>query len=201
MSVLEIGCAPGKQLAYVAKVLGAEVSGIDYSTVGVGFTNQLFKALEIGADVRCEDMFNNTFPPGSFDVVYSIGVVEHFDNPARVIRIHTDLLKPGGTAVIIIPNYGGVYGRLQSYFDPENLSIHNLEMMSLEQLSKLAPADGVSSVEVFHSGRVNPWLVNWERKMPGMLARLLCITGNAAAFLQPIRLDALSPMLVLKMTR
>jgi hypothetical protein len=35
------------------------------------------------------------------------------------------LLKPGGKALIIIPNYGVIYGRLQQYFDPENLALHN----------------------------------------------------------------------------
>ena len=201
MKVLEIGCAPGKQLAYVAKVLGAEVSGIDYSSVGVKFTDQLFAALDINADVRCEDMFNSSFPTASFDVVYSIGVVEHFDDPGRIIRIHAEFLRPGGTAVIALPNYGGIYGRLQSWFDPDNLAIHNVEMMSPEALAKLAPQDDGTEYEVFRFGRVNPWLINWERRMPRILSRALCLAGNAIAFLQPVRIDALSPLLVLRITR
>lgn len=35
MNVLEIGCAPGKLLVWVAKVLKAKVSGIDYSNAGL----------------------------------------------------------------------------------------------------------------------------------------------------------------------
>ncbi len=35
MQYLEIGCAPGKFLAYAAKELGAVASGLDYSATGV----------------------------------------------------------------------------------------------------------------------------------------------------------------------
>lgn len=201
MRVLEIGCAPGKQLAYVSKVLGAKVSGIDYSTAGVGYTNKLFGALDIDGDVRCEDMFNSSFPSDSFDVVYSIGVVEHFDDPRQLIEIHTEFLGHGGTVLIAIPNYGGIYGRLQGRFDPENLSIHNLDMMHIDSFRRLAPRNSVSGAEVFTYGRFNPWLINRERKMPAIAAKILCMTGNFTALLQPFNINAISPMLVLKITR
>jgi len=201
MRVLEIGCAPGKQLAYVSKVLGAKVSGIDYSTVGVRYTNELFSALGIAGDIRCEDMFNSNFPSNSFDVVYSIGVVEHFDDPRHLIEIHTEFICQGGTALIAIPNYGGIYGRLQSHFDPENLSIHNIDMMQVDSFRRLAPRDGVSNTEAFSYGRFNPWLVSWERKMPAIVAKTLCMAGNFTAFLQPFNIKSISPMLVLKITR
>ena len=38
MSVLEIGCAPGKVLAYVHLKLGSKTTGIDYSEPGVRLT-------------------------------------------------------------------------------------------------------------------------------------------------------------------
>ncbi len=201
MRVLEIGCAPGKQLAYVSKVLGAKVSGIDYSTVGIGYTHKLFSALDIDGDVRCEDMFNSSFPSDSFDVVYSIGVVEHFEDPRHLIEIHTELLCQGGTALIAIPNYGGIYGRLQDHFNPENLSIHNLDMMQIDSFRSLAPRGDFSNIEVFSYGRFNPWLISWERKMPAIVAKILCMVGNFTALLQPFNITTISPMLVLKITR
>src|SRR6266571_6076866 len=52
MRVLEIGFAPGKHLAYVSKVLGAAVTGVDYSENGVRFARRLFEALGIQGDLR-----------------------------------------------------------------------------------------------------------------------------------------------------
>jgi 23S rRNA U2552 (ribose-2'-O)-methylase RlmE/FtsJ len=53
--VLEIGFAPGKHLAWVARALGAVVSGIDYSEPGMRRAEHLFTQLGIPGDLRCED--------------------------------------------------------------------------------------------------------------------------------------------------
>jgi cyclopropane fatty-acyl-phospholipid synthase-like methyltransferase len=45
MRVLEIGCAPGKHLAYLAKVRQARVCGLDYSEPGIAFSRELFSRL------------------------------------------------------------------------------------------------------------------------------------------------------------
>lgn len=201
MQVLEIGCAPGKQLAYVSKHLKAKVSGVDYSERGIDFTRQLFKALGLEGDFRCEDIFSTTFPPGAFDFVYSEGVIEHFDDPTEIVRRHVELLKPGGAALITIPNYRKIYGRLQRHFDPENLSIHNLDIMTKSALSKLAPSDLLEDAQVFSTGKLNPWLVSLDKKLPSLLSKVVSHSLNAVGILQPFEIDGLCPSLALKMTR
>src|SRR5205085_5136150 len=88
MSFLEIGCAPGKILAWIAKVLGADVAGLDYSPRGMQHAFDLFRALNIVADLRNEDIFETTFPSESFDIVYSAGVIEHFRDPRPIVHSH-----------------------------------------------------------------------------------------------------------------
>jgi 2-polyprenyl-3-methyl-5-hydroxy-6-metoxy-1,4-benzoquinol methylase len=68
---LEIGCAPGKMLCWVAAVLGANVAGLDFSPRGFEQTKRLFEGLGLRADLRCEDFFSTTFQPGTFDVVWN----------------------------------------------------------------------------------------------------------------------------------
>src|SRR5690349_20626418 len=58
---IELGCAPGKMLAWVAIELGARVSGLDYSLPGVEWARDLFNRLHLPADMRCEDVFTTTF--------------------------------------------------------------------------------------------------------------------------------------------
>ena len=201
MRVLEIGFAPGKTLAFVAKVLGAKVSGLDYSESGVQFSKRLFQTLGIEGDLRCEDVFATTFPLGTFDFVYSNGVIEHFDDPREIVRRHVELLHPGGTALILIPNYGGLYGRIQRHFDPENLKIHNLEIMTCDALLRLSPSDMVEKATSFRTGRVSPWLISFDKRWPPPMATLARAVLNSIGLLQPLDIAALCPMIALKMGR
>ena len=80
----------------------------------------LFKA-QLTGEFRCEDIFTTTLPEASFDLVYSLGVIEHFEDARSIVEKHLFLTKPGGRVVISIPNFGGVYGRLERYFCPRAL--------------------------------------------------------------------------------
>jgi 2-polyprenyl-3-methyl-5-hydroxy-6-metoxy-1,4-benzoquinol methylase len=194
---LEIGCAPGKMLSWVAAVLGAEVSGLDYSEPGVRVARRLFTELHLVADLRNEDVFATTFGRESFDVVYSGGVIEHFEDPTKIVRIHLELLKPGGLALITIPNLGGLYGRLAS---KETLAIHNLDIMTPEALRCLAPPDLSASVEAFRAGRFTLAMGAVDGRW-GILSRVLQVGSDLAGLAQPFHIEALCPTLVLKIRR
>lgn len=194
--VLEIGFAPGKQLAWVASALGAQVSGIDFSEPGVALSRRLFSALNISGDLRCEDVFNSSFTPGTFDVVYSEGVIEHWEDPRPLVRRHFELLKPGGVAVISVPNYGGIYGRLQGRIDPENLAIHNTRIMNLQSLGALMPTDIATDVRARATGRITAGLISFDRVVPSPIAKALFWGTNMLGHLQPFQVNGLAPRLV-----
>lgn len=198
---MEIGCAPGKILAWVAKRKGAEVSGLDYSSRGIGHAKLLFDALGISGDLRCEDIFEASFRDGTFDCVFSSGLIEHFDDPRPLLEIHAKLLKPGGKAVVAIPNYGGIYGWAQHHCDPENLALHNLRIMSLSSLAQLAPTGLVQNVRSYEFGRMTNTLVSLHKVMPRFFVNGLTIGCNAIGLLQPMDIRSLCPLLVLEMTR
>ena len=201
MRVLEIGFAPGKHLAYVAKVLGARVTGIDYSQTGVAVACDLFKALAIEGDLRCEDVFASTVAPRTFDLVYSVGVIEHFADPSDLVRRHVELLRPGGSALILIPNYRDVYGRVQGALDPANLLIHNLDIMTPAALSALAPCDLVVGARVFRTGRLDPSQLSLHRRLRPAFARCAHLLLTALGQVQPLEIEALCPWLALELTR
>ena len=198
---LEIGCAPGKILAWVARELRAEVSGIDYSALGVEKSRNLFESLGLEGDITCQDMFDHHLTLSSFDVVASFGVVEHFDNPELAVEQHIQLIRPGGTALITVPNYGGLYGRLQRLVDPDNLTLHNLAIMNEEGLAATVRPQSVTSVTSYSAGMVSPWLVNLHTVMPNMLAGLLSFTINAIGLVQPFSIRSLAPLLVLEVRK
>ena len=198
---LEIGCAPGKILSWVAKVLGASVSGVDYSAIGIDHAKELFRTLAISGDLRSEDIYQTSFRNSTFDFVFSCGLIEHFEDPESIVEIHAKLLKPGGKAVIAVPNYGGVYGRLQKFFDPGNLTLHNLDIMQPSSLSALAPTHLVRDVRSYPFGRLTGTLVSFHQLLPGWLTQGLTLCLNVIGLLQPIDVRFLCPLLVLEMTR
>ena len=201
MKCLEIGCAPGKILSWVAAVLHAEVAGIDSSQKGFQLAKRLFDALELEADLRCEDIFETSFPPESFDLVYSAGVIEHFDDPRDIVKQHVLLLKPGGKALIIIPNYGGIYGQIQQKFDVQNLSLHNLNIMNVTALQELSPFELVGTVVSYPWGRMSVNFISFRKKWPHFIARTVQHTINIISLAQPVNIPFLCPFLVLELDR
>ena len=201
MRVMEFGFAPGKNLAYVAAVLKAEVAGIDYSKPGVDIAKRLFSALALNGDLRCNDLFEVPSESGAYDFVYSMGLVEHFHDPRPLVRLHAERLKPGGTGVIIVPNYNSWYGSAQRYFDPDNLAVHNLNIMSPENLLSLAPADLVSGASVTHEGRIDPSLISFDKKLPSAMSRMMLTGLNVLGTLQPRNIRLLCPWVALTFQR
>jgi 2-polyprenyl-3-methyl-5-hydroxy-6-metoxy-1,4-benzoquinol methylase len=201
MSVLEIGCAPGKTLAWLAKVMDCRVAGLDYSSRGLGFARDLFRALEIEGDLRCESLDATTFAASSFDVVFSVGVIEHFDDPREIVRQHVALTRPGGQTIIVIPNYGELYGWMQARFDPANLLLHNLVIMTPEALVALQPREMVSEARAYAAGYLSPWLVNFDKRWPRVIAKGVTYFLNGVGLMQPFEIPSLCPSLVLELTR
>jgi SAM-dependent methyltransferase len=50
------------------------------------------------------DVRDLPFRDGSFDAIYSMGTIEHFDETERAIGEMARVLKPGGRAIIGVPN-------------------------------------------------------------------------------------------------
>ncbi len=201
MRFLEIGCAPGKMLAWVAKTLGAEVAGIDSSELGMAYTRQLFKAVRIEADLRQEDLRSHSFEHGSFHIVFSSGFIEHFEDPRPIVRIHAELARPTGTVLIAIPNLRGWWGVPTKWLDPSLLDMHNLEIMNVPALAALAPRDIVSNVRAYRGGRFSVQHAVPTRKIPSAVSEALMHFGDLLGFLQTVDIEPLAPWFVLEMTR
>lgn len=197
--VLEIGYAPGKILAWCAS-RGATVAGIDQDSNGVSTAERLFGALKLQATHIVADVFQFTKMRNEFDLVYSIGVIEHFIDPTEVIRKHIDFCKPGGTIVIMLPNYGGIYGLLQGAIDRENLSLHNTNIMQKAGLDEFIPPSEVRAYSYRRRGRPHLELVSLERLL-GRIGRPIRHACNLIGWLFPMRCGPLATMWVLEIEK
>lgn len=155
---LEVGCAPGRWLAFLAKEFNLGVSGIEYTSDGVAATRRNLELLGVkNADIREADFLTAT-PSPEYDVVISLGFIEHFTDVDSVIRRHGAWTRPGGLVVVGVPNFRGVHGWLQKGLDPDVLARHNLTIMDLDQLAALGPAAGLATESVDYLGSLEPSL-------------------------------------------
>jgi SAM-dependent methyltransferase len=83
---------------------GARVYGIDISEPTV---IQARAAFERQSDRLCgavADVRDLPFRDASFDVIYSMGTIEHFDETMRAVEEMARVLEPGGRAIVGVPN-------------------------------------------------------------------------------------------------
>lgn len=156
--VFEVGCAPGKWLAFMAETFGMRASGIDYSEAGMRSTLKNFEILDLPSNTILAGDFFTTAPPRQFDVVMSFGFIEHFDDPESVVQRHLDWLKPGGHLIIGVPNFNGIYKPIQAVLDQEILDKHNLDIMNLDYFSKLGKRLDLEPVTIKYLGSFEPSL-------------------------------------------
>ncbi len=130
---LEIGGAPGQYLIYMHKKFKYHVHSLDYSKIGNEQTVKNLKAAGIEVKVYEKDLFAENFAQDipKFDVVYSLGFIEHFENLNEVVKRHVNLLKPGGILLLGVPNLRGIYKFFLKQTAPAHLAIHNLNAMDI----------------------------------------------------------------------
>jgi len=97
--ILEAGCGAGVMAAKLIK-RGYAVWGIDLAEPMIRQARQLCDSEPFGVG----DIEHIPFPDNTFDVVVSLGVMEYLESDEQALREVWRVLKPGGRAVIAIPN-------------------------------------------------------------------------------------------------
>jgi 2-polyprenyl-3-methyl-5-hydroxy-6-metoxy-1,4-benzoquinol methylase len=148
--VLDIGCGFGETLGY-HKARGCDVYGVE-ADENIRRVSESF-----GFNVHV-GLFNaEDYAPSSFDYVTMDQVLEHVANPLEVLRGVAKVLKPGGLAIVSVPNVSGwgawVFGRRWiNWHAPYHMQFYSVP--SMQQATKL------SSLAIEHTETVtsSAWL-------------------------------------------
>lgn len=131
LEVLEIGGASGEYLIYLQDHFNYHVTSLDYSFEGNEATKRRFESAGKNVRIIQRDLFSDLSDLPRFDIVFSLGFIEHFDDPLESVEKHLELLKPGGILLIGIPNLSGIYKWVLRITAPSFEESHNLKTMDL----------------------------------------------------------------------
>lgn len=101
--LLEVGCSMGNDTIQFAR-RGMQVTGVDLTEAAIELIRKRFEMYSESGDFRVADAENLPFDDDSFDVVYSFGVLHHTPDTAGAIEEVRRVLRPGGTAYIMLYN-------------------------------------------------------------------------------------------------
>ena len=94
--VLDLGCGAGAHTA-MFRYYGADVAALDLSPVRARASSGILPGPAV-----CADMRHIPFRDGSFDFVYSNGVIHHAPDERGTVREILRVLKPGGGCAVMV---------------------------------------------------------------------------------------------------
>jgi SAM-dependent methyltransferase len=145
--LLEIGCSMGFLLAKFRED-GWEVEGIEPNR---GFCE--FIGEHHGIKASPAILEESDVPPGSFDVVVMLHVIEHVPDPLRTLEEIHGVLKPGGTLILETPRYDSLMFKLLRHRERSVSCDGHIYFFTTDTLRQMAGKAGFEVERVDYVGR------------------------------------------------
>jgi 2-polyprenyl-6-hydroxyphenyl methylase/3-demethylubiquinone-9 3-methyltransferase len=158
---LEIGCGSSKWLIHFYQNFGYEVYGIDYSKAACKISMENMRMMGVPGKVFCADLFTLPFQDATFDVIFSGGLIEHFNDPPVILRKMADLLAPGGYLITSIPNIESIYWKIQKLIDKEVYQTHF--KIPIDMLENFYHLVGLTVDIIRYVGSFDLLSIDWSR--------------------------------------
>lgn len=165
--IIEVGCG-GSSIFPILKThfKNLKIYGIDSSLPGCKFIFENNIDTNHSYDVICGNALRSPIKPESFDIVYSIGLIEHFEKQDDIIKSHIDMLKKNGLIIIVVPNLIGFQGKLlkSQLFNSERALnndswINGMKIIYPKQLKTILKHLGCKDIIVKPVGGIHPLLM------------------------------------------
>ena len=150
--VLELGCGDGVWTSRLIELFG-EAHVVDASSKLLAEVKRRY-----GAHVHChESLFEAFAPPADkpFNTVVATHMLEHVDDPVRVLGCVRRWLAPGGRVIVVVPNARSFHRQLAVRmgiqktvydFSPVDRAVGHVRVYDLEALRKDVLAAGFRTV-------------------------------------------------------
>lgn len=153
---LDVGCGDGRTMDAL-RAVGWDVIGLDPDPDAVAACRAR------GLDARV-GMIDAADGLGRFDAVVALHVIEHVDEPGRLLAAARASLRPGGHLVVVTPNAAGVRAAADGPWWRGLEAPRHLQILTAAALSRLAAEAGFTSLRTFSSVRGTNGLVRAARQ-------------------------------------
>jgi len=110
LRVLEAGCGTAVDSILLARRHGGiEVTAVDYSDGGLAVARRVAESAGVTLKFEKADVRSLPYPDGSFGLVFSQGLMEHFREPGVVMAEEARVTARGGWVVVDVPQVFNVY--------------------------------------------------------------------------------------------
>ncbi len=95
----------------------------DNNTVGVKKFKEKYSANNVSKAVNCNLLSEDVKESRSHDIVFSVGLIEHFDQVGtqEVVKKHFDAVKPGGVVILTAPTSTLLYNVIRKSAEAMNI--------------------------------------------------------------------------------
>ena len=109
LKVLEIGCGSSIDSHLIAEETAADLYGVDISEEALRVAREVSLEFTRKVNLNIGDALKLQFESNTFDLVFSQGLLEHFDKPLEALREQVRILRPGGILIVNVPQRYTVY--------------------------------------------------------------------------------------------
>ncbi|MCL5292417.1 MAG: class I SAM-dependent methyltransferase [Actinobacteria bacterium] len=156
---LEVGAGEAHLSAYLAKI-GYETTALDYSEEALKLAETNFERQGVTGNFVVGDAFGLPFEDRSFDLVFSTGLLEHYEDPSPIVREMVRLVEPGGLFFSdIVPDKFSLLRAFKSWRrQPDGMDGFYERGFRKEEIEKILADARLHEVEVIPAGVYPPEL-------------------------------------------
>lgn len=156
--LLDIGCYRGEFIYHMGR-LGWETHGIEFSNRPPNLFNQ---------SIFYGDIADAPFEDHVFDVITIWAVFEHVYDPRHVLQEAYRLLRPGGSIIILVPNYNSLPARFMHHDDVPR----HITMFTKKTLGQMLQQEGFTPQiwecgQDVYGGSTRGWLNFLAKRLAG----------------------------------
>jgi len=155
--ILEIGCFPGRFLHNFGK-LGYELNGYGQTQYLSNMVNWFkLNNFKIGNFIQTDILVTNREP--RYNIVFSSGFIEHFNNFEYMLEKHIKLVKEKGFIFITTPNFSGfIQKTLHKLLDKDNFDKHYIPSMNVDIWKNILIRNNFNIIDYGYIGGFDFWV-------------------------------------------
>lgn len=139
--MLDVGCSSGLFMELAVKQ-GFTTRGVEPSEYAVNIARQQ------GLDVIQGYFHAGMFEDGSYDVVVLWDVLEHCEDPAEILRDSLNVLRPGGSFFLQVPNGMGLAPRIMRQDCNMFTGFGHINLFGPDTLREVLTKNGFDNIEM-----------------------------------------------------